>query len=154
MVRRSVIAGGATGGGRNKNINLFLTDYRKFQGVLVAEMTRILQRAGEIVLDHTLQHVPRDTGALRASGRVRVKSTGRARRAAEVSFGGAENPVSPTVNAPGGIVDYAVFVHEDMPSNQDRTYRQGGPKFLDIGGQEAAPEVNAYIIGELKKIKV
>ncbi len=153
MVKRSVIAGGPTGSGRDKNINLFLTDYKKFQGVVVAEMTRILQRAGEIVLERTLPHVPKDTGALRASGRVRVISTGRGRVATEVSFGGPENPVSPTENAPGGIVDYAVFVHEDMPSGQDRSYGEGGPKFLDIGGQEATPEVNSYVIAELKKLK-
>ena len=133
MAKRTVVTLG-------KSLEFIRTDYSRFVDITKRDMRRIMQLASEIILERTLPWVPLEFGGLRQSGRAFAGRTDRG-WAAFVSFGGDEAPVDPTPNAPGGIVDYAVFVHERFVP------------FLDIGGREAESEVDALMVRELKKLK-
>ena len=85
-----------------------------------------------IILSNTIPEVPRDTGALRASGKNQIERLDRGFSSQQsvsgfVAFGG-QTPVTGR-NSPGGIVDYADYVHEDLV----RSYTVGGPKYLEKG---------------------
>jgi len=123
-----------------KSLQFVRTDYKRFVDVVNRDMRRIMQLSSEIILERTLPWVPFEFGGLRQSGRAFAGRTDRG-WAAFVTFGGDTAPVDPTPNAPQGIVDYAIFVHElQVP-------------FLEIGGREAESEVDALVIGELRKLK-
>lgn len=142
MARRTIVS---RGGG---NISNVLTDYRRFVNIVEDEAARIFEEAAKIVLEETKPLVPVQTGALLESGRAFSEASPRGVRGV-VAFGGPENPVSPTRNAPIGIVNYAAMVHEDL----DTPHIQGQAKFLEQGGIAAAGRVDSYIISELKKIE-
>lgn len=146
--RRTIFAGGSTGLGRDRSINLIVTDYKKFIGVVEEEAERILLVAANMVLEATLPYVPHHTGALKESGRARVIKTAKG-LAAVVSFGGPDAPVTPTANAPGGVVWYAPMVHEDL---QKYPLVTGEPYFLVKGGNDSKADVDAYIRSELRSI--
>jgi hypothetical protein len=140
-VRRTQFAKGGSGRTDVRSLNSILTDYKRFVGVVEEEAKRIMQHAAGMVLEATIPLTPKDTGALRA-----VKTAKGV--AGVVSFGGPDNPVAPTSNAPGGVVNYAIMIHEDL----ERAYRVGGPKYLERGGLEVKSKVDAYVMSELRKI--
>lgn len=142
-VRRTVFAGGQSGKKSVRSVNVVLTDYKRFKGLVDAEAARIMQGAAEIVLEHTYEYVPVDTGALKQSGTARVQKSPKG-WSGKVTFGGLENPVSPTKNAPQGIVFYALMVHENAGGN--------GFKFLEQGAMDAAEAVEDYVVAEFRKI--
>lgn len=127
------------------SINLIITDYKRFVGVVEKDTRRILQKAADMTLDSILPLVPVETGALKESGRAFVVATPNG-FAANVSFGGPDAQVTPTKNAPYGIVDYAAVQNYDLE-------RSSSPLFLETGAQESKDEVDAYIMSELRKIK-
>ena len=138
MAKRTVVTLG-------KSLQFVRTDYERFADVVKRDMRRIMQLASEIILERTLPWVPLEFGGLRQSGRAFAGRTDRG-WAAFVTFGGDTAPVDPTPNAPQGVVEYAVFVHEGHG-------KVAATKFLEIGGREAESEVDALIIRELKKLK-
>ncbi len=146
MARRSFYAKGKWADARS--INSIITDYKKFVGVVEADCERIMKGAADITLKHTMPFVPRETGALAASARAEAVKTAKG-WAGIVSFGGEDYPVAPTENAPDGIVNYAVIVNYDLTKN----HPVGEAMFLEKGAMASKGEVDAYIIGELKKIE-
>lgn len=143
MARRTYARRGAYN--TASSINAIISDYRRFQGVVEAEAMRIMQEAADMTLEYILPLVPVETGALKESARAQAIKTDRG-VVASVSFGGPEAQVTPTKNAPAGIVDYAAVVNYDME-------RSSSPLFLEEGTMESKEEVDAYIMSELKKIK-
>lgn len=131
-----------------RSINSIITDYKNFVDVVEEEAMRIMQGAAEITLDYVKPYVPIDTGALLESGTANAVKTSKG-VAALVSFGGPENPVKPTKNAPAGIVDYAAVVNYDVT----KIHAIGEDQFLEKGTLESKDEVDAYIMRELRKIK-
>lgn len=131
-----------------RSINAIITDYKKFVGVVEAESLRIMENAAIMTLGYVLPLVPVETGALKASGRAEAIRTPKG-VAALVSFGGPDNPVSPTKNAPDGIVFYAVVVNYDG----SKSHEFGEDLFLEKGTMASKQEVDAYIVSELRKIK-
>jgi hypothetical protein len=85
--------------------------------------------------------VPEQTGALKESNRYGVTRQ-RNKWVGFASYGGPQAPVTPTVNAPNGIVDYAFIVHEDM---QPFELKSGFPKFLELGAADAFPKIKKLI---------
>lgn len=144
--RRSTFARGKWADARS--INAILTDYKAFVGVVEDECERIMGEAAKIVLDYTLPLVPEETGALKASGKAEAVRT-RKGVAAVVSFGGPDNVVEPTKNAPTGIVDYAAVVNYDIEKMHD----SGEALFLEKGASAAKEDVDAFIMAELRKIR-
>ncbi len=147
-VRRTIFAKG-TQPSRDRTLNVLIQDVRKLSTTIDSRLPSIMKGAADIVLRHTLPHVPRRTGALAASGKAEAVPGKNGGWAALVSFGGSSNPVTATVNAPAGVVEYAVFVHEG--------YGPGArvpAKFLELGGLSARREVEEYILTNLRKIKV
>lgn len=146
-VRTNIYAKRGRGG--TNAINLILTDYKRFMEITKKAARPIFKEAGEIILEETLPLVPVQYGSLRESGRVKVEDHGRG-LTVNVSFGGDLARVRPSPNAPTGIVDYAVIVHEDL-----NTPRQNGQaKFLEVGAMRARDRVEKHIITRLKEIKV
>lgn len=143
MARRTAYRRGAYN--TKSSINMIISDYRRFQGIVEEEAMRIMQNAADMTLDYILPLVPVETGALKESGRAEAIKTPRG-VVASVSFGGPEAQVTPTKNAPAGIVDYAAVVNYDME-------RSSSPLFLEEGTRESKEEVDAYIMSELKKIQ-
>ncbi len=86
--------------------------------------------------------VPEDTGALRSTGRVEAVQEGYA-----VVYGGSATD--------GTFVDYAGYVHDNLPSNvPDKHYTTpgSGPKFVEvhfIKRAEEAPEKISEVMQEL-----
>lgn len=147
MAKLTKFARGQSGKKSVRQLNTILTDYKRFVNVVDAEAFRIMEQAAKMVLDATIPHTPLQFGSLRESGRAFAMHTGRG-VVAVVSFGGPDNPVTPSPNAPTGVVDYALKVHEDL----ERTYAVGGPKYLEIGALEVKQEVDDFIVNELKKL--
>jgi hypothetical protein len=147
-VRRTQFATGSSGRKSLRGIGLILTDYKRFKDKVDDEVETIMEGAANIVLENTIPLTPEATGALRSSGRAFAIRTLKG-LAGVVTFGGPENPVTPTPNAPSGIVNYAVMVHEDL----ERQYAVGGPKYLERGGIVSKQEVDEYVLSELRKIK-
>jgi hypothetical protein len=147
-VRSTRYARGGSGKNNSRSINTILSDFKRFAGVVDEQAERIMGDAADIVLRHTLPLTPEATGALRSSGRTFTIKTGKG-YAGVVTFGGPDNPVTPTPNAPTGIVNYAIMVHEDL----ERSYNVGGPKYLERGAMSARKEVDDYVVNELRKIK-
>lgn len=146
MVNRVSFARGAYPGTRS--INTLLTDYKAFVGVVESETYRIMEQAALITLSHILPLVPVQYGGLRQSGRAIAIRTPKG-IAAQVSFGGIDAPVTPTPNAPTGIVTYAAIVNYDA----EREYNTGQAFFMESGTADSKDEVDAFIKKELKKVK-
>ena len=134
---------GSVGGAAARGIG---GSMRKLKVDVDSELERIVGEAANIVLDEAVGNAPEDTGALRASGRVEVHPTPSGADAF-VAFGG-DFSVSPTKNAPQGIVFYAAFVHEDM----QRSYKTGGPKYLENAIRDTRDQVDAFVFDELRKL--
>lgn len=102
---------------------------------------QVAREAGELILKKALPLTPIKTGALRESGRVEVGESRAGNTTVEVTFG-------------GGSVDYAVFVHEDMPRGVEKTYTAAGtgPKYLQRGAAEALNEVERLIKQRLSTV--
>lgn len=147
MARRSFVAKGKWSG--NRSINAIVTDYKNFVGVVNSEVERIMQGAADMTLEATLPYVPVETGALKESGVARTIKTSKGVMAV-VSFGGDNTPVKPTKNAPAGFVDYAVVVNYDTA----KAHPNGEAMFLEKGSLESKSKVDAYIMNELRKIKI
>jgi len=148
MARQTPFATGKSGRKDVRQVGRVLTDYKRFVQVVEDEALRIMEEAAYMVLEATIPHTPLQFGGLRESGRAYAEMGPKGPRGI-VTFGGDSNPVTPTPNAPTGIVTYALKVHEDL----ERTYNVGGPKFLENGGLDAKQEVDEFIIRELRKIK-
>ncbi len=146
MPRRSSFARGQFPGTRS--INTIVSDYKKFVNVVEAEALRIFQTAADMTLEATLPFVPVQFGGLRESGKAEAVYTDRG-IVARVSFGGDENPVTPTPNAPAGIVKYAAVVNYDI----EREHANGESLFMEKGVESSRQEVDAYIKAQLKAIK-
>ena len=145
MVVNKTIYAGAGGRGAIRSI---LTDYKRFANVVESKTEKILLGAAEIVLKETMPLVPYDTGALRASGRAFTRKTPKG-VLAEVTFGGPDAPVAATRNAPTGIVDYAVIVHNDLEAK----HAVGQALFLETGTIRSKDKIESYVRRELRKIK-
>lgn len=124
-------------------IDAIIKDYKSFEKVTTEEMERIMEEAGDIILDVTSEFVPIDTGALLESGFSMLVETG-SRVEVDVGFGGSDNPVTPTENAPDGIVFYAALVNENPEGD--------GFKFFERGIEASRDEVNAFIEQEVKEV--
>lgn len=146
MARITSVARGATGS-RARSINSMVTDYKAFVGVVNKEARSIMLGAAKIGLKYVLPKVPVQYGGLYESGSARVVKTEKG-YAGIISFGGPENPVRPTPNAPAGIVDYAPMVNYNM----EREYSNGQAYFLEDGTSEAKAEMESYIMTRLKRI--
>jgi hypothetical protein len=133
--RATIFAGGRTGRANTRSVNALLTNYKAFKDVVDREALRIVTAAADMILETTLDYVPVDTGALQESGKAFGVMTSKG-PAAFVVFGGSDNPVTPTRNAPDGIVDYAIIVHEN----------------LEKGILEAQGDVDSFIKSELRKL--
>ncbi len=139
MAGQTIFSDGKTGLANSRSINLLLTDYKRFVGVVRKQQKRIMLGAAKIVADETI--VPFEFGGLQESMRIFTIESDKG-VSGIVTFGGPSAEVLPTPNAPEGFVDYAVVVHETAP-------HQG---FLFLGGQAAAPKVERFIARELKAI--
>lgn len=128
------------------------TDAGAIQGLVVSNLQETMQRVarvnaeaaeevGELILKNTLPKTPMDTGALRESGRVMLAKSRRGNPTVEVTFG-------------SGSVDYAVFVHEDMPRGIDKRYTTSGtgPKYLQQGAAESIDEIRSLLIRKLSTV--
>lgn len=146
MARRARFARGKWSDPRS--INAIITDYKKFVDVVESEAFRIMEGAAVMTLGYILPMVPVETGALKASGRAEAIKTAKG-VAAVVSFGGPDNPVTPTKNAPDGIVFYAPVVNYDGT----KSHEFGEDMFLEKGTLLSKQDVDAYIVSELRKIK-
>lgn len=109
--------------------------------------TEVVRRSGMMVVSETDKLVPKDTQALAQSWQVNVIETQRGGLKVAVTYGGPTR-TGPTVNAPTGIVDYAVIVHEDL----ETPHQNGQAKFLEVGGAMAKPRILSELIAELKAI--
>lgn len=146
-IRSTIFAGGTTGGRPgSRSINSILSDYKAMVAAINANVASIMQEAADLTLEKIIPYVPVQYGGLLESGRADVQE-GPKGIAAVVSFGGEDAPVTPTPNAPSGVVDYAVLVNEDME-------RSSSPKFMERGTADAIPEVNALIVRRLKEQKL
>jgi len=95
------------------------------------------ERAARIIISESNKLVPRDTNALAESwqaGAEKLKSKPGFRAVA--SYGGRTR-AGATRNAPTGIVDYAVIVHEDLEQHHDN----GEAKFLEKGAEAAKERI-------------
>lgn len=147
MARFNIAAKGkgfSQGSNTVRAIEGILTDYKRFVGVVEEETERILDEASNMVLDAARANAPEETGALKESGRAGTRKNERG-IFGYVSFGGLDAPVTPTKNAPKGIVDYAVVVHEDA--------NHSGYKFMEEAALNVKDEVDAYITSQLKKVE-
>jgi len=154
--RSTVFTRGKTGVENPRSIAAILTDYQKFVKVTNKESKRIMFGAAEIVLKHTGPFVPVQTGALKNSGTARAIKTAKG-YAAEVSYGGPNNPVPPTKNAPKGWVHYAILIHEgtgrvDDDDEGESEFKREPSKFLEKGIISSKIEVDNYITNEYKKL--
>jgi hypothetical protein len=108
----------------------------------------IMENVAKMQLDATLPLVPRDTNALAESGRARAERTERG-VIAVVSFGGEDAKVTPTKNAPDGIVRYAAIVNYDMSLKHET----GEAMFLEKGAALSRADADAYIKERLRKLQ-
>ncbi len=129
-----------------QDMTRILAKYDIFVDEVNREAVDLAKRAGTEVLDRSNEIVPSVTGALKQSGRVFV-GKGKTHVSANISYGGGVR-VSPTKNAPSGIVDYAVYVHEDLEAH----HPQGEAKFLEKGAAIASRKVKAIITEGLRKL--
>jgi len=115
----------------------------------VEELTKdVVQRAGMMIVSETDPLVPRDTQALAESWQVEVEETQRGGYKAIVAYGGISR-IGETRNARGGIVHYAVRVHEDL----EMFHPNGGEaKFLEKGAEKAKPRIVAEMVAELRDL--
>ena len=141
-------------------------DFSVFLANVNKQSARAVQLGAEEILRVSRSLAPVDTGALRASGRVSVGTAiaGRAQARVKglVEFGGnfqvstaemvAQGGTGSRKNLVGGTVNYAGAVHEGVhPSGQRPNFREGGPKFLEIGARRALPRVKQIVREELRK---
>lgn len=148
MARFNIAAKGkgySQGSNSVRAIEGILTDYKRFIGVVESEAERILEDAAGMILDAAVANAPEETGALKESGRAGTRKNEKGQIYGYVSFGGLDAPVSPTKNAPRGIVDYAVVVHEDA--------NHSGYKFMEEAALQIKDDVDNYIVSELKRLK-
>lgn len=120
------------------------------QGLVVSNLEQALGRVkqvnqdaahevGDIILKNTLPKVPMDSGDLRETGRVEVGESSKGNATVRVLFGNEK-------------VDYAMYVHEDKPSNVEKKYTTAGtgPHYLQHGAAESMPEIEAMLRMRLK----
>jgi len=99
------------------------------------------EEAGYMILRNSLKYTPMDTGALRDSGEVNSGTTATGNTKVEITFGSQD-------------VDYAVFVHEDMPRDRPKSYTTPGtgPKFLQKGASESVDAIDSLIKSRLRGV--
>jgi hypothetical protein len=133
-----------------KDVNVVRTELFRIFENLTEQSVPVMKEVAEMIKETAVEFAPLDTGALRESGRTRVLKRGGKAGGGEVSvdisFGGEFNTVSPTDNAPHGVVDYAVTVHEDM----EHTYKVGGPKYLENAVKHHTPGLSQLIASKLR----
>lgn len=106
----------------------------------IPTIRQALEIAGERILVKAREYCPKDTGALRASGRVEVVNAGAGPTTlrVHVTFGGRldgrSREFKGTVYA-GQVVYYAVYVHERTDA-VSYTTAGTGPKFLERAVRE------------------
>ena len=90
----------------------------KFQEPAMDKLKDGVQEHINVLYNESQALVPMDTGALAESANREFKIS---KNMVEGGLGyGGNNPVTPTQNAPGGLVFYAVKVHEDQTLNHPR----------------------------------
>lgn len=157
-IRRTIVVGGTLkrgpqGSGKRGGREVLL-DTNRLQNVVFTGLKGVsekaLQQMGDAVLEATLPLVPIDVddplrggGALRDTGRVIIDKE---KSQVRVTFGGADILVAPTRNAPDGIVDYAVVVHE----RTDLDHKVGQAKYLEAGARLAADKVRSIYKNAIK----
>ena len=132
----------------SKQVSHIVSDYKAFVEATKKDTKKIMKKAADLILKKTIPYVPVDTGALRQSGTASIKENTKGVEA-QVAFGGYKNPVTPTRNAPTGVVHYATVVHEDVEGWAVGKYKSGQYKFLEVGAIEAKPAVDRLIKREL-----
>ncbi len=148
MAVRTTVFTRKTQPSRDRTIAVLMTDYNRLTAKVNERLPGIMKGAADIILRHILPHIPIDTGALRASGKAEAIPTASGGWGAQVSFGGPDNPVTPTRNAPTGIVEYAIFVNWGGGRGNRVAHH-----FIERGGQEAKREVEEFILTNLRTIK-
>ena len=77
-----------------------------------AMSTKTLEEMASVMIEEVVKATPRDTGALQESVRSEIGASKKGRSQVKILAGGPGVTVTPTKNAPTGIVQYAVKVHE------------------------------------------
>lgn len=132
---------------------LALTAYDDFRKDAERELLEALKEAGDRLLETARSLAPRDTGALRASGRAIVDtSPGSGKHRIVLRFGGPDFPVPPTRNARNGIVDYAVIVHEDLDPRRINAYKEGGPRFMVRAAQQESGNMHQILLKHMANV--
>lgn len=122
----------------------------KFLDKVDREAKNALEAHLKSLLKTAIAITPKDTGALRDSGRYEVEQWPNGPRG-HVSFGGINYKVSPTVNAPAGFVTYAVQIHE-APPNVAWSTPGTGEKFLERAVKLTSRSLRDRLIKALKKV--
>ena len=136
-----------------------VANFDRFVNDVSTETKQALRESGDLLRDQARELAPKDTGALRESGRTFVAESGRGTRtkvSVTVSFGG-NTKVSPTRNAPNGVVDYAAWVHEGISGFATEgainyTTPGTGPKFLERAAQMKEQEIKNLIRKRLRAV--
>ena len=104
---------------------------------------KALIEIGEEIVKETTPLVPVQDGSLRDSWAITVDENS-SNPKVTVSYGGPTRTTGR--NAPGGFVDYAVIVHEDL----SQTHLVGEAKFLEKGSAIASGKIPAIIAKHVK----
>jgi len=123
-----------------EGLNSFFRDVDDITEELAVKAARLVITEADVL-------VPRDTNALAESWDARAVPLSRGGWKGVASYGGPTR-TGPTRNAPEGIVDYAVIVHEDLSVE----HVIGEAKYLEKGAEAAKPEIDALFKNELKKL--
>jgi len=124
--------------------------YKDFTEIVEFKAFDAMPDIGQLVLDNTLPITPRDTGALRNSGRFTVDRKPNKEAIVAISFGGRNYRVPPTRNAPKGYVDYAIIVHENL--DNVAAFNQGEEQFLLKGGNKSLKQAQNVLRNKLREV--
>lgn len=144
-------SGGGGGRGSRQNFNTgaqiknVVTNLKNiFEGLKQKQIKDALIEMGELIVKETTPFVPVGDGSLRDSWQVTPDDNPNNPKVL-VTYGGITR--TPGINAPGGFVDYAVEIHEDV----SRSYAIGSPKFLDQGVAIARGQFEAIMAKHVRK---
>lgn len=118
--------------------------FKELQGL---EFIKAFNKMGKIVLDNTLPITPKDTGALRDTGRYKVvRSKKNGNPILRVTFGDVQGSDT------GKDVDYAVYVELNRPRNVDKTYTTPGtgPFYLTRGTEASISEIKELAARQIR----
>jgi len=147
IIKHRKVLAGADVTGDDAVVGQLLSNFDAFKADVGRLTKRGVERVAMEILRESNLRAPFETGALQESGSVRVSKQSGGTYIASVTYGGVENPVEPTKNAPKGVVTYAVLIHENL---QKHPLVTGEPKFLQNGAAVVARSGVQNIIALLK----